>query len=372
MKIALSDPHASTPSSERIDRSGRQPGDLEDRDWARVFRGLKILAIGHFEVPALQLDLLGRAFEQEGAVVRRATFSRGKLGKIRQLLSALIRDSRWADVIVNQCHGHLNVYQGLAVAAAARLARRPFVLLYYGGTLESEFAKAPWAYRTLFRSADAIVVASGFLGGVIGKIGFDTVEIRHIVFPDAWRSRVRSAVEPRLLSVRGFHPMYNPMMVLRAFARVHAERPDATLTMVGRGRLRNEVEEEARKAQLPVTFLTEVADLTGIFESHDMFLNASDFDNQPVCLIESMLTGMPIVTSDAGGIPYMMKNGEAGYLVPRGDDEGMAKAALRLLEDPSTVEAMSNRGMQLARAYQWSELGPQWADLLGSVTEGKR
>ena len=96
--------------------------------------------------------------------------------------------------------------------------------------------------------------------------------------------------------------------------------------------------------------------------SFSVFLNSSFVDNQPLSVLEAMASGMPVVTTPIGDIPNMMEDGESGTLVPVGDPAAMAKAATLLLEQPERAALMAQRAKESLMQYDWSKVGPAWAD----------
>ena len=100
-----------------------------------------------------------------------------------------------------------------------------------------------------------------------------------------------------------------------------------------------------------------------LYDEADIYLNSSEIDNMPLSIIEAFSCGTPVVTTDPGGIPYILENERTGLLVPQRDPEALAAAAMRLLEDP----ALAGRVIANARAecerYTWEATRDQWVDL---------
>jgi glycosyltransferase involved in cell wall biosynthesis len=336
--------------------------------------GLNILAVGNFAVASLQLRHLCRMLEREGASILRTSFLNGRVGKLLDSGLSSLAAIGWADAVLIQCHGHGSILQALLVCSIARAARKPVILKYYGGSIREVMARQRLLYCRTFGESDRIVVASRYVGRAIEEEGFTTTEIPHLIFAEEWQARHRAQLRPRFIYVRGFHEIYDPLTALRAFEAILRARPHASLTMVGRGALRGPAEELARDRRLPVRFLADLSqeELAREMDAHDVFLNSSRVDNQPVCLIEAMLCGMPIVSTGVGGIPDLIRDGEVGYLVPQGEHQGMAERALTLLDQPELVSAMSRRGMAKARRHLWPELGPRWVQLLDEVVRRRR
>ena len=100
------------------------------------------------------------------------------------------------------------------------------------------------------------------------------------------------------------------------------------------------------------------------YDEADVYLNASDIDNMPNSIIEAFACGLPVVTSRAGGIPYVVEHERNGLLVDCGDHEGLAAGALRLLDDPALAQRLIAEGLRdVDQRYTWSAVSGQWAEL---------
>ena len=105
---------------------------------------------------------------------------------------------------------------------------------------------------------------------------------------------------------------------------------------------------------------------------HDVFLNTTNIDNAPVSVIEAMACGLPVVSTNVGGIPYLLEHGKTALLVGPGDSDGMTGAVKRLLPEQGLYSELSANGRQLAESFDWEVVLPQWQRLLNSVFSGAR
>jgi glycosyltransferase involved in cell wall biosynthesis len=169
------------------------------------------------------------------------------------------------------------------------------------------------------------------------------------------------------LSNRNFQALYNVPCVLRAFAAIQARIPDARLIVIGDGPERAHVHETARHLALRnVEFVGAVrpTDMGHWYDQADVYLNASDIDNMPNSIIEAFACGLPVVTSRAGGIPYVVEHERNGLLVDCGDHEGLAAAAMRMLHEPALAQRVIAEGLRdVEQQYTWEAVSDRWATL---------
>jgi glycosyltransferase involved in cell wall biosynthesis len=172
--------------------------------------------------------------------------------------------------------------------------------------------------------------------------------------------------------MRSFHPIYNPLMALRVLRRVRETLPDATLTMGGqdKGLAAGLRRDAARLGVADAVRFVGFLDLAGKAReggAADIFINTSRIDNTPVAVIEAGAMGLPVVSTDVGGIRDLLSDGVSGLLVPDGDVDAMADAILRLVGDPPLAERLSTNGRVLAETSSWEHVRACWARLFADL-----
>ncbi|HYM46846.1 MAG TPA: glycosyltransferase [Burkholderiaceae bacterium] len=154
--------------------------------------------------------------------------------------------------------------------------------------------------------------------------------------------------------------------VLRAFALVQRRWPDARLTVAGDGSERFALEQLASQLDLQhVHFVGRVEHgrMPELYDAADVYLNAPNIDNMPGSIIESFAAGLPVVTTDAGGIPYIVTDGATGRILPRGDHAALAAAAIGLLEDEELVDRLTKAARAECHKYIWGAVRAEWVQL---------
>jgi glycosyltransferase involved in cell wall biosynthesis len=107
--------------------------------------------------------------------------------------------------------------------------------------------------------------------------------------------------------------------------------------------------------------------MPSLYDAADVYLNAPDVDNMPASILEAFASGLAVVTTDAGGIPHIVRHAGTGLIVPRGDHEKMAAAALHLLQDPPLAERLISAAVEeCRRRYAPEAVASEWQ----SVYEG--
>ena len=240
---------------------------------------------------------------------------------------------------------------------------RKVLLNYHSGEAEDHLQRWRRTAIPTIRLADVVVVPSEYLVRVFGQFGLAAVAIYNVI--DTGRFRFRDRVPPRpvFLSNRNLETHYGVDRVLRAFSIIQEQFPDATLNVVGEGSQRRPLEALAKELGLRNTTFAGRVDPVSIADSYDaadVYLNGSEIDNQPLSLLEAFACGLPIVTTDAGGIPDIVTNGRTGMIVPRGDYRQMAERAMQLLTDASLTKRLVEEGRQECVKYSWKAVRQLW------------
>jgi L-malate glycosyltransferase len=241
------------------------------------------------------------------------------------------------------------------------------VVNYRSGEAQDHLTRWPKTSIPTLRRADAVVTPSDYLVDVFARFGIRAESIHNFVDPEAVQYRRRDVLRPVFLSNRNFQSLYNVPCVLRAFAQIQTQRPEARLIVVGNGPERERVHALARElAVRNVEFVGAVkpTEMGRYYDEADVYLNASDIDNMPNSIIESFACGLPVVTTRAGGIPYIVEHERNGLLVDCGDHRALADAALRLLDEPALAHRLIDEGLSdVERLYTWEAVGERWAAL---------
>ena len=179
------------------------------------------------------------------------------------------------------------------------------------------------------------------------------IPTNHFSFPPVprkeWRARVGFGDGHVLfVCVARFSPQKNHSLLLKAFSRGPACDPNTHLLLVGDGTLKEQLEVQAENLGLArrVHFLGLRTDIADVLASADVFVLSSDWEGNPLSVMEAMAAGLPIVSTAVGGMPDLLANGREGFLVPRGDAEAFSGAMTFLLRD---AEARKSMGMAAAR-----------------------
>ena len=205
-----------------------------------------------------------------------------------------------------------------------------------------------------------------------GCTACDVGVIHNFIDPDVYNREKYPAVRkqlgnsgPVLMHISNFRAVKRVRDVVRIFAEVNAGLP-SRLVMIGDGPDRPEAEEEIRNRKLDdrVQFLGKIDNVAPLLASADLFLLPSANESFGLSALEALASGVPVVGTDVGGVPEVVRNGETGVLCQVGDVDGMARAALSILGDKDRWRSMSDLGTADSRArFSLNEIVSQYEHL---------
>lgn len=251
-----------------------------------------------------------------------------------------------------------------------KLLGKKVILNYRSGEADDHLTNWRSAIPTV-RLADAIVSPSGYLVDVFADFGLTIRSIFNVIDPGKFRYRERRKLRPVFLHNRILEPLYNVGCALRAFKLIQDKYPDASLTVAHDGISRPGLEALANELGLRNTrFIGRVphSRIAELYDEADIYLTCPDLDCMPGSLLECYASGLPIIATNAGGIPYIVRHGETGLLIDRNDHEAMAAWAIRLLEDEELVARITQRGRQELEKYSGKSVRRQWVKLYRDLT----
>jgi glycosyltransferase involved in cell wall biosynthesis len=244
-----------------------------------------------------------------------------------------------------------------------RLYRKKVVLNYRDGQAEEHVTTWRTAKPTI-ALAHKVVTPSGFLVDVFGKFDIQAHSIFNIIDVDRFRYRSRGKLRPIFMTNRILEPLYNVDCILRAFAIIQAKYPHASLTIAHDGCCRPALEKLAVDLKLRNTrFIGRVPHdkVPELYDSADIYLTSPNIDCMPGSLLECFASGLPVVATKAGGIPYIATDRESALLVDINDHKAMAASCIELLENERLVQHITAGGLREVQKYHWEPVRDQWA-----------
>ena len=259
----------------------------------------------------------------------------------------------------------------------ARIRATPCVVSYHGGEAGAFLARSARLVASTLRNAQALTVPSGFLQQVFGRFAIDSRIVPNVVDLTLFNAKPgRTSKAPHVVVPRNLESIYDIPTALRAFAVVRQRLPSATLSVAGSGSelvsLRGLT--EALGIGSAVTFTGRISreQMAALLAAADLVLNPSTADNMPISILEAMASGVPVVSTSVGGIPYLLDHGRTALLVESGDAIAMANAALQVLQDEVLAARMTEAAHIEVQQYSWPHVRVALEEVYEDVLRSER
>lgn len=279
---------------------------------------------------------------------------------------------RTTDFVIIDAYSSSAFWYTWVVAQICRFSHIPYFPILHGGNFPARLKSHPKLTRQVFGHSAINVSPSVYLEQAFQKAGYSVTRIPNAIELGMYPFRQRGPVEPKLLYVRAFAEIYNPIMAVDVLAQIQKQYPAATLCMVGQDKDGTLEKLKKHASQLGVldsiTFTGQMtkAGWIELSAEYDIFINTTNFDNLPVSVIEAQCLGFPLVSTNAGGLPFMLTHERDALLVETGDADAMANAVLRLLSEVEFSQKLSQNARKSGEKYAWEQIRTLWLQTLNT------
>lgn len=279
-----------------------------------------------------------------------------------------------SDLVFIHTYSTRAFYYAWACGMVCYLRGIKYIPYLHGGSLPERMKRNNRLLNNYFIKASAIITPSMYLKSAAEKQAFGPVRlIPNFINLQEYTYRQRPQLKPKILWVRSFHQIYNPEMAVRVIAKLTADFPDVKLCMVGPDKdgSMHRCQELAAELKVSgrVTFTGHLPkeQWVGLANNYDIFINTTTIDNTPVSVIEAMAMGLAVVSTNVGGIPYLLKHGSTARLVESNDVSTMASEIRFLIRNKCHAALQMHKARRQVEALSWEQIAPQWMKLLNDL-----
>ncbi len=315
------------------------------------------------------VEILGDLLSQHFHIVS-VSDKKNKMLRLAEMLWSIVKYRHRTEFVLIDTYSTSNFYYAVLSGALAKMLRIEYIPVLRGGNLPDRVKRNPLLAKLLFANAYVNVAPSRYLLSAFERYAYKTVFIPNNIEIKHYPFKRRESVEPKLLYVRAFSSIYNPKMALNVLAKLLDRYPKASLCMVGPDR---DGSFASTKELCHTMGLDDKVTFTGklskeewwkLSESYDVFINTTNYDNTPVSVMEAMALGLPVVSTNVGGIPYLVEENKDALLVDVDDAEAMAEKISLLVENPEKAVALAENARKKVEGFDWGNVQSKWFELL--------
>ena len=337
-----------------------------------LYIGNKLAAFGRTPT---SIDTLGPLLESEGYKVYYAGNRLNQISRLLHMLISIWKHRKNVDVVLIDTYSTSAFNYAWLCGRLSKLLGIKYVPILHGGNLPDRLERSANKCRQLFGNSFMNVAVSAYMYEHMKTRGYKCTIIENSIALENYHYTLRDKAEARLLWVRAFHEIYNPQMAIALVAQLQKKYPDIRLTMVGPdidGSMDKCMALAAQKEltkSIKFTGKLSKQEWISLSADYDIFINTSNFDNQPVSLVEAMALGMPVVSTNVGGIPYLAEDGKTAVLVNAYDIAAMAHAVDKLINNNAMSQSLSSNGRKKSEQFDWQQVKHKWHKLFASLDE---
>ncbi len=333
----------------------------------------KLLYLGNkaasFGGTVTTMESLSRHLTSEGFDVISASSQKNKVFRLWDMIFTVLKNARRTHFVLIDTYSTQNFYYAVTIGNICRLLNLPYIPILHGGNLPERLQKSKKLSWKLFNGAKLNVAPSGYLLHHFQQSGYsNVVRIPNSIDIERYPFKSRSSFRAKLLWVRSFSKIYNPALALEIVEEFMKQGIDIELCMVGPekdGSLAK-CKSLVMEKSLPVRFTGRLnkEEWLQLSDSYDIFINTTNFDNMPVSIVEAMALGLPVISTNVGGIPFLLEDNEDAVLVEANDKEGFCNAISMLLKDKEHGIRIARNARNKVEKFDWEVVKHSWFEIL--------
>lgn len=331
-----------------------------------LYIGNKLSSHGY---TSTSIETLGSFLEAEGYTVSYASSRKNKMMRMFEMIYKTFQYSKKVDYVLIDTYSTKNFWYAFIISQLCRMLRIKYIPKLHGGNLPNRIVRSKLFSDMIFKNAYINIAPSSYLFETFKNSGYTNLKyIPNTIELKNYTQSVKEFTTPKLLWVRSFAKIYNPVMAVKVFIKIKEAFPEAKICMVGPKKddsyLKTMKFAKKNHVEVAVTGKLSKPDWIKLSRDYNIFINTTHFDNTPISVIEAMALGLPVVSTNVGGIPYLLKHEQNALLVEDDDAENMIQQINRIIAEPALAASLSQNGKQTVKEFDWEIVKKQWIDLL--------
>ncbi len=317
---------------------------------------------------ATSMDILSSLLKLEGFTVNKSSSKSNKILRLLEMCFAVFNYRTKVNYVLIDTYSTSNFYYALLTSQLCRLFRLKYLPILHGGDLPHRLNLNPKLSSLIFNNSFQNIAPSGYLKYEFELKGYTTLLIPNVIPITKYNFKNRLRLLPKLLYVRSFAKIYNPTMAIEVLKELKKTYSKAVLCMVGPDKdgTLNDVQLLIDRYELH-----DSVEITGVLsksewhkksEEFDVFINTTNVDNTPVSVIEAMALGLPVVSTNVGGMPFLVENNKDGVLVEKNNAVEMATRIIEILEK-NNISLAKNARIK-AESFDCNIVKNKWVEIL--------
>lgn len=316
------------------------------------------------------IETLGLLLQSEGFKVHYAGENLNPFFRLLEMLYNIWKLRNKVSYLLIDTYSTSAFWYAYLAGITARLMKIKYIPILHGGNMPVRLQKSKCACNLLFTNSYSNVAVSGYLKKAFDEVGYKAIVIPNNIDISLYPVKIRSNPKPKILWVRSFHQQYNPNMAIDVLEELLKMYPDAVLCMVGPDKdgsmkdFKDYAQNKGILDKIKITGILSKETWLELSSDYDFFINTTNVDNTPVSVIEAMALGLCVISTNPGGIPFILSHNKNACLVNPGDAQKMAGCIASLLDNNSDFHRITSNGRKIAEGHDWGIIKNHWIKLL--------
>jgi glycosyltransferase involved in cell wall biosynthesis len=286
-----------------------------------------------------------------------------------EMIFKTFKYAKKVDYVLIDTYSTKNFWYAFIISQLCRILKVKYIPKLHGGNLPNRIVRSKFFSDLIFNNAYINIAPSNYLYETFKKNGYTNLKyIPNTIELHLYSESVKEFKVPKLLWVRSFAKIYNPLMAVKVFIKIKQQFPEAQICMVGpkKDDSYSKTVRFAKKNNVDVVFTGKLSkeEWIELSKDYNIFINTTHFDNTPISVIEAMALGLPVVSTNVGGIPYLLEHDNNALLVNDDDVDAMTKQIVRLMTESNLAHSLSEKGKESVKNFDWEIVKKQWTELL--------
>ncbi len=318
------------------------------------------------------IDTLSTLLKSEGHAVVTTSNKQNKILRLLDMVLTFFQNYKTVDVVLIDTYSTTNFYYAYIISVLSKVFKVAYIPILHGGNLPERLKKSPKMSAQIFSNSYTNIAPSNYLKSAFEKEGYDVEFIPNVLEIKNYKFKERKQFKPNLLWVRSFAEIYNPQLAIQILSKLQEIHPNAKLCMIGadKGELQN------CKALVKQLKLEKSVVFTGLLtpkqwhkksEEYDVFINTTNFDNTPVSVMEAMALGLPVISTNVGGLPYLIDDKINGLLVAPNEVMSFISPIKEIINNPQKAIILAKNAHKKVIQFDWGVVKQQWNHILKNV-----
>lgn len=315
------------------------------------------------------ITVLGDLFKKEGYKLRFASSKNNKVFRLLDMLATCYKYRKKVDYVIIDTYSTWNFYYAFLVSQLCRFLNLKYIPRLNGGNLPNRLKASKRLCNLIFNNAHINVSPSLYLKDAFNTVGYHNVKyIPNALEIKNYQFNEKTYNEIKLLWVRSFSKIYNPKLAVKVLNELLNQGYETTLCMVGPDSdgSYQDVKDLCSKLHVDVTFTGKLPKQQWIdlAKNYNIFINTTNFDNMPVSVIEAMALGLVVVSTNVGGIPYLIRDKHDGVLVEKDNLNQMVDAISGLSKQDNMAKTIAHNARKKVENFNWEKVKMDWLEIL--------